>query len=275
MARGRAGLDWPSMQILLKKILRFFFPRPEIAVLNELRRRKLEQKSYEFSLPNGKKVKGLVPLEAYHEYKDIFIQGIYDFKASHSKPKILDGGGYVGFSTLYFKSRYPESQITVFECEPKALDLLKTNLTSNGYDDVEIVEAALAAEEGRLRFSQEGGDAGSLFLNEGPSIEVNCVKLDQWLGEEIDFLKLNIEGAEMDVLASCGEKLKNVKEMIIEFHSFAGQDQRLQDLLSTLSKQGFRYMLNHFDYESNRAVKPPFELNEKTTYVLLVYAKRM
>lgn len=263
------------MLILLKKIFRFFFPRPEIAVLKELRRRKLEKESFVFRLPNGNSVKGLAPLEAYHEYKDIFIEGIYDFKSAQPCPRILDGGGYVGFSTLYFKSRYPESKITVFECEPKALNLLKENLSACGYDDVEIVEAALAAEEGTMSFSQEGGDAGSLYLNEGPNIQVKTVKLEKWLEQEIDFLKLNIEGAEMDVLSSCGDKLKNVREMIIEFHSFAGQPQRLQELLTTLSSQGFRYMINHFDYESNRAVKPPFELDEKTTYVLLVYAKRI
>ena len=204
----------------------------------------------------------------------MFMEGIYSFKCDHDHPRIIDGGGYIGFSTLYFKSLYPNSKVTVFECDPKALKLLYKNLNDNGYSDVEVVEKALADKEGKLSFSQEGGDAGSLYLTDGPQIEVSCVPLSDYLEQEVDFLKLNIEGAEMDVIEACGEKLRQVKEMVIEFHSFAGQDQRLQELLNSLSQQGFRYLINHYDYESNYAAKPPFHLEESSCYVLLVYAKR-
>jgi len=262
------------MIILLKRLYRHFFPRAEQALLKQLRARKLEKQSFDFTLPDGQKVKGLMPLEAYHEYKDIFMEGIYAFQSDKPNPRIIDGGGYVGFSCLYYKHLYKQAKITVFECEPKALKVLKENFSINGHSDIEIVEAALSDKEGTLKFSQEGGDAGSLYLNEGPSIEVSCVTLLPWLDDEVDFLKLNIEGAEMDVIASCGEKLRSIKEMVIEFHSFANQPQRLQDLLKSLSDQGFRYIINHFDYESNYVAKPPFKLSLDTSYVLLVYAKR-
>jgi len=258
----------------LKLLLRHFFPRKEMALLKKLRHKKLEKESFEFVLPDGQKVKGLNPLEAYHEYKDIFIEGIYAFKTDKLSPRIIDGGGYVGFSSMYFKYLYPKSKITVFECDPKALSLLKINLKNNHHDDVEIVEAALSKMVGKIRFYSLGGDAGSLMLENGDQIEVGTTTLNPWLNEEIDFLKLNIEGAEMDVLAACGDKLRNIREMVIEFHSFAGQPQRLQELLSTLTSQNFRYLIHHFDYESNRAVKPPFKLDAQTTYILLVYAKR-
>jgi hypothetical protein len=45
-------------------------------------------------------------------------------------------------------------------------------------------------------------------------------------------------------------------------------------LLSTLSRAGFRYLLNHFDEESNWAATPPFHLDRDSSYVLLVYGKR-
>jgi hypothetical protein len=78
----------------------------------------------------------------------------------------------------------------------------------------------------------------------------------------------------MDVLASCEDLLHKVREMVIEFHSFSGQEQRLQELLATLTRAGFRYLLNHFDEESNWAAIPPFHLEQETSYVLLIYGKR-
>jgi len=35
------------------------------------------------------------------EYKDIFVQGIYYFKAKNANPYIIDGGGCIGMSVLY------------------------------------------------------------------------------------------------------------------------------------------------------------------------------
>ena len=40
-------------------------------------------------------------LSLYMEYKDIFVQGIYYFKAKNANPYIIDGGGCIGMSVLY------------------------------------------------------------------------------------------------------------------------------------------------------------------------------
>ncbi len=56
-------------------------------------------------------------------------------------------------------------------------------------------------------------------------------------------LKLDIEGAEIDVLADCASLLPNVRNLFVEYHSFASQPQRLNDLFSILGKAGFRVHL--------------------------------
>ena len=261
--------------MFVKRLLRRIWPRPEQALLRQLRKRRREDARHPFTLPDGRYVEGLKGLEAYNEYKDIFIQGIYQFDPCRPNPRIIDGGGYVGFSALYFLGKYPQAELTVFECDPQVLDQLKKNLAVHKGRSLEIVEAALAGREGEATFYRTGDDAGSLVQSASESFKVKCVSLRPWLEKgEVDFLKLNIEGAEMEVLADCENLLHKVREMVIEFHSFAGQTQRLQELLSTLSRAGFRYLINHFDYESNLAVRPPFKVTREQSFVLLVYAKR-
>ncbi len=260
----------------IKIIIRSLFPTAANRLLFKLRENRLSPISLPVELVDGKKVIGLNPFEAYCEYKDLFINRIYEFSSEKKDPLIIDGGAYVGFSVIYFKTLFPSAKVIAFECDPEIFKTLEKNIADNQLSDVELVNSALAKENGEATFFGQGTDGGSLINNSGAhTIKVKTCKLSDYLNQPVDFLKLNIEGAEFEVLAESENKLKNVSEMIIEFHSFKGEEQRLQELLTILSRNGFRYMLNHFDYESNLAVKPPFKIDDQTTYILLLYAKRM
>ena len=74
------------------------------------------------------------------------------------------------------------------------------------------------------------------------SYKVETIDLDELIDGEVDFLKMDIEGAETGVL--CGsQKLDKVKQLFIEYHSFVDDKQKLSDLLSCLIKNGFRYFI--------------------------------
>lgn len=259
----------------LKTIFRHFFPRPEQALLMELKKHRLETVARDVQLPSGRVMKGLKPMEAYNEYKDMFIKGIYDVPLEGDAPRIIDAGAYVGFSAVYFLERYPHCDLTLFECDPDIVEQLKANVPEVAQGRVKLEECALSSNSGHVTFYKSGDDAGSIHVQTEQAFEVKCEPLAPYLEKgEVDFLKMNIEGAEMDVLEACGEKLRAIKEMVIEFHSFAGQSQRLQDLLGTLSRQGYRYAINHFDEDSNWACRTPFRIQRDTSFVLLVHAIR-
>jgi hypothetical protein len=74
--------------------------------------------------------------------------------------------------------------------------------------------------------------------------------------EKIDFLKIDIEGAETDVLADCGNSLQRVQNLFVEYHSFPGKLQKLDLLLGILKNQGFRIQINSpFRYKKPFAKK--------------------
>ncbi len=64
-------------------------------------------------------------LSFYSEYVDIFKTRIYHFQTDSENPVIIDAGGCIGMSTLYFKMIYPRARITVFEPDPIVVDVLE------------------------------------------------------------------------------------------------------------------------------------------------------
>jgi hypothetical protein len=61
--------------------------------------------------------------------------------------------------------------------------------------------------------------------------------------KQIDFLKLDIEGAELPVLQDISGELHRVKHLFIEYHSAIHEPQKLSQLLHILEKEGFRYFI--------------------------------
>jgi hypothetical protein len=199
----------------------------------------------------------------YMEYKDIFRAGIYDFASAEPAPRVIDGGSYVGMSVLRAKMRHPGARVTAFEPDPEIRAMLEHNVRQNGLDDVEIVPAALGPDEGTTSFVAGGG------------LEIATTRLSPYLEEPVHFLKLNIEGMELPVVREAGERLRAVERMTIEYHGWPNQEQRLGELLTLPDEAGFRYLVNHFDYETNPAVRPPFEVDASTQWFALVHARRI
>ncbi|MFA6175409.1 MAG: FkbM family methyltransferase, partial [Phycisphaerae bacterium] len=213
-------------------------------------------------------------LSFYNAFKDIFYHRIYDFESNADCPTVIDGGGHIGLFTLYVKCKYPGAKITVFEPDGRSLELLRKNLTANGITDVKIVEAGLYKENTTLSFGSDNSDGSSIFAK-NRDLSINVVRLSDYIQSPVDFVKLNIEGAELDVISEISSLLCNINELVFEYHGFSEIGQNLHKILPILADAGFRYMIHDFDSETNPATKPPFKLREDTRYFLLVCAKRL
>jgi FkbM family methyltransferase len=222
-------------------------------------------------------------LSLYMEYKHIFAWGLYDFRPAGARPLVLDCGSHLGLGVLRFKRLVPDCRVVAFEPDPEARTLLERNIRDNGLAGVQVVPAALAAQPGTARFISDGADGGALACanaaRAAPSLArgraVPTVVLSDYLGEPVDLLKMNIEGAECDVLHEAAAKLDNVRQMVVEYHGFPECGQRLHEILALLDSCGFRYLLHHFDYETNGAVRPPFRIGGQTRFFVLIAATRL
>jgi len=217
--------------------------------------------------------------------KDIFRNRIYHFDSPREDPFILDCGGNIGMSVLYFKHVYPKARIITFEPDPAVLPCLRENVERNDLSDVTIVEAAIGGRSGSRVLccdgkydsaltdyspSHSGGDPPPAT----PRIAVDCVRLRDYLTEPVDFLKVNIEGAETEVLADSEDRLRRVAAMAIEYHHLPGLRRTLPQILALLDRRGFDYLVYDYDAETNPRCQPPFRLDADTRYYLLIHARR-
>jgi len=178
-------------------------------------------------------------------YDEIFVRKIFAFPSGHDAPRIIDGGANIGLVTLYYKKIYPHARVVAFEPDADIYEVLARNVGHWGLADVELHHMALASEEKARQFMAEGSYAGRIARDGDPvDRTVQTVRLRSWLEKPVDMLKLNIEGAETEVLLDCADLLGNVRFAIVEYHSFAKETQNLVDLLRVLRDAGFRVHIN-------------------------------
>jgi FkbM family methyltransferase len=187
---------------------------------------------------------------------EIFEDEVYKFNTPNNSPTIIDCGANIGLSIIYFKRLYPNANITAFEPDPDIFDLCKYNCNQFNLQDVEIVNAAVWKENTEMTFFADGALGGNIMAEgkNNTGTKVKAEKLSSYLDRPIDFLKIDIEGAEYEVLKSCKDLLGNVQNLFVEYHSFQNQDQILDDLLRILSDAGFRYYIK----EAWVSMKKPF-----------------
>jgi len=175
-------------------------------------------------------------------YDEIFEKEIYKFKVANQEPTIIDGGSNIGLSVLYFKQLYPQSKVIAFEPDPRVFSYLKKNIENLKLANIELVQKALWNSEEKLEFMSEGADGGRVnyLENNRNTIYVATVRLRDYLSQPIDFLKLDIEGAETEVIQDCRDLLHNVKNLFVEYHSFVSQPQTLHKIIDILSEAEFR-----------------------------------
>lgn len=150
-------------------------------------------------------------------------------KLSQLNPGVIfDVGANVGEYTIYAKKVCPKASIYSFEPVTNTYNELQDNLNKHGIKDVQTIKKALTNSNGTLKINTYNGSAHStLHQLKGVNNEsVGVEEIDSVIGDQfmktnqidfVDFLKLDIEGSEMDALKGFEEALRNKRIKIIQF----------------------------------------------------------
>lgn len=173
---------------------------------------------------------------------------------------ILDVGAHIGVFAAIAAKQVPDGAVHALEPSLENFELLQRNLRDNGAGDAFTHRLALAGENGTLRLYHAPGSVGHSFYHNSewdgqpwePRPEdapppqayedVRTQVLADFLAEHgidrVDFMKMNIEGAEYDVLLNALEDtLRAITWMCVELHPES--DGRADRLIARLRAVGF------------------------------------
>ena len=215
-------------------------------------------------------------------FRQVFIRDTYYFQTKKSAPEIIDCGGNIGMSVLYFAHLYPRANITVFEPSREVINVLKKNIAMNGLKHVRIIHAAVGAENSDVEIYPRGMAAcGNTLIsaiantstkNTTSPYKVKMLRLSPYIIAPIDLLKLDIEGSEGVVIKDLTElkKLHFIEVILMEYHYYPQvASNNLPDLLANLKNCEFGIQIYSEDVQSTT---DPFALFDNGSYALSIRA---
>lgn len=158
-------------------------------------------------------------------FKQVFVDTEYRFDSDEDPRVIIDAGANIGLTSVYYGSRYPECRILAIEPERSNFELMSRNVAP--FPNVTPIHAALASEPGHVVIDDPDQGAWSFRTrsttgDEPGTQRVEAVTIDHLMSQHgidrIDLLKMDIEGAEMDVMRHASSWIDRVGAMVIELH---------------------------------------------------------
>jgi len=158
---------------------------------------------------------------------------------------IVDIGGGLGDFTLY-ASQIADSIVHAYEPFPESRELLYENLKQNAVNGVIVYEDAVGAHVGELHLTTATGVAvrhSTAQDAETADLTVQSIPLSHVIerldNHHIDFLKMDCEGAEYDILLNADDAtLGAISHICMEYHDSLTQHTH-QELAHFLSEKGF------------------------------------
>jgi len=163
---------------------------------------------------------GLFLHRSYEEYETEIVK-----KIIKKGETVVDVGANIGYFTLIFAKLVGKNgKVFAFEPDPSNLDLLKKNIETNGYKNVILVNKALSSKTGTTKLFLSDINLGDHMIVDAKenrsSIEIDTITGDDYFSgfmEKINFIKMDIQGAETDSIIGMSSllgKMTDVKIMI-------------------------------------------------------------
>lgn len=171
----------------------------------------------------------LTRLEELMIFEEIFVDRIYPVeKVPFTPDVVIDCGAFRGMFSLLARARFPAARLVAFEPEPYNFSRLTHNLALNAAG-VEAIPAAVGTTEGTVSFSGSGFGGHMTDAGAAGAISVRLVSLANLLRRlqpQRLLLKLDVEGAEREILPDILPLLPPSTLIFLETHHPAAECQR-------------------------------------------------
>ena len=156
---------------------------------------------------------------------------------------VIDVGANIGLYTVMFSNWVgKDGHVWSFEPAQDNCKLIKKTINVNKMDNVKIIQKAVTNFTGET-FLNIDGDCSSYHISEKSTktVPIKCVKLDDCNDKKIDFVKIDAEGQELNVLKGMPKLLQqpNIKLMFeFEPETFSDENNPIE-ILEILEQNNF------------------------------------
>ncbi|WP_452224176.1 FkbM family methyltransferase [Lacinutrix chionoecetis] len=160
----------------------------------------------------------------FETFEEVFISKIYDIALTFTPKTIIDAGANTGFASLFFKYRYPDADIVAVEIDNGNVEMIQKNM--KGYTNFEILRKGVYNKNAFFKIENPYNATNSYVVKEvtkDQDYDIEAVTIDHIIDyknwDTVDILKIDIEGAELELFKSNYEKwLPKVKVIYVETH---------------------------------------------------------
>jgi FkbM family methyltransferase len=170
---------------------------------------------------------------------------------------VFDMGAHCGVSTYHLSKLVgPTGKVISFEPDPGNFEILKRNIERHGLRNVIAERKAIAGSSGQLAFNSEGTIGSSLASllhreSAGSVAMVEAITLtdafERWGAPA--FCKIDIEGAEVEVIASAGDLLR-------KHRTHLALDTNHPKIDGEMTDREVEAMLRSYGYEAESEANP-------------------
>jgi FkbM family methyltransferase len=167
---------------------------------------------------------------------------------------VLDLGCNIGLTVAHYELLWPEAEIVGVELDAGNCELARRNCRR-----ARIVHAAVAAKTGTQTY---GGDEEWSFRvdPEGDrSVRARTMAelLDLFETGRVDFVKMDVEGSEWELLDSAGEWAERVGSLLVEVHTPDDKQAAVESMIGSLEAVGFRCRRHEVHWSAIWATRAP------------------
>ena len=164
---------------------------------------------------------------------------------------VLDIGAHIGGFAVRAAQLAAPGNVYAYEASRSNFDMLAENKALNNLENLHAHHTAVSDSRGEMEFFLPGdnGALGSLLQDaNSPRERVRAVTLADILSEnnieQVDCLKMDVEGAEYGILAGCSrETLEKIRYIVMEYHEFVDDPRSHRELVRLLESHGFRVVV--------------------------------
>ena len=174
-------------------------------------------------------------------------KGILHFIKNNFKPDgcFVDVGANIGLMSIFAATKFPNSTVIAYEAHPNTVKILNENIRLNKVKNIEVHASALSNEAGNVAIFDNwevnrGGASIKVNKGQSDSHQVSCDLLDSFASIAPTMLKIDVEGAELEVLQGAKGKIETYRPtLIIEISKGRDQSDESKDIYDFVNSFGF------------------------------------